>query len=166
MAALQIACPKCGKMLKLPDRSLLGRKGKCSKCGHSFILEEPDEVQLELAEPAASQPPAGTSPRWVPDPAATMLPGYPAGYPMPPQQMPPQQWQRNSGRRTVTRISPIAGAPSPLAGWKLHPDRKMMKEIQPETVGDRRSCATAPHRGRFRRCRYQRTTTIASCVAR
>ncbi len=99
MAALQIPCPKCGKTLKLPDRSLLGRKGKCSKCLHSFILEEPDEVQLELAEPApASAPPlpSGTSPRWIPDPSAAapaMYPGYPPGMPVPPQGMPPgQQW--------------------------------------------------------------------------
>lgn len=40
MAALQVPCPKCGKSLKLPDRSLLGRKGKCSKCKHSFVLTE------------------------------------------------------------------------------------------------------------------------------
>src|SRR5205809_2136932 len=102
MAALQIPCPKCGKTLKLPDRSLLGRKGKCAKCGHTFILEEPDEVQLELAEPVAKQPPAGTSARWIPDqntPAPAAYPGqmpmpqYPGAipYPMPgqyPQQVP------------------------------------------------------------------------------
>lgn len=41
MAGLQISCPKCGKSLKLPDRSLLGRKGKCPKCRHAFVLAEP-----------------------------------------------------------------------------------------------------------------------------
>ncbi len=41
MAGLQIPCPKCGKSLKLPDRSLLGRKGKCPKCRHAFVLTEP-----------------------------------------------------------------------------------------------------------------------------
>ena len=41
MAGLQIPCPKCGKSLKLPDRSLLGRKGKCPKCRHAFVLLEP-----------------------------------------------------------------------------------------------------------------------------
>lgn len=40
MASLQIPCPKCGKTLKLPDRSLLGRKGKCPKCSHAFVLSE------------------------------------------------------------------------------------------------------------------------------
>lgn len=40
MAGLQISCPKCGKSLKLPDRSFLGRKGKCPKCRHAFVLTE------------------------------------------------------------------------------------------------------------------------------
>ncbi len=83
MAGLQIACPKCGKTLKLPDRSLLGRRGKCAKCGHAFILEEPDEVQLELAEPVAKQPPAGTSARWIPDQNAAVPAAYPGQIPMP-----------------------------------------------------------------------------------
>ncbi|GAB5443045.1 MAG: hypothetical protein Fues2KO_33940 [Fuerstiella sp.] len=73
--SVTIHCPKCNSGLKLPDRSLLGRKGKCPKCQHRFVLEEPDEVQLELAEPPApSQTPAapdapllGTSAKWVPD---------------------------------------------------------------------------------------------------
>ena len=59
MAGLQIPCPKCGKKLKLPDRNMLGRKGKCPKCAHSFVLEEPDEaherrnsgVELPTREP-------------------------------------------------------------------------------------------------------------------
>lgn len=62
-----IPCPQCGKELKLRDRSLLGKKGKCPQCQHRFILEEPDEVQLELAEDA---PAVGTSAQWVPDAAA------------------------------------------------------------------------------------------------
>ena len=49
--SIQIPCPNCGRELKLPDRSLLGRKGKCPKCAHTFILEEPPVVSLELANP-------------------------------------------------------------------------------------------------------------------
>ena len=49
--SIQIPCPNCGCELKLPDRSLLGRKGKCPKCTHTFILEEPPVVALELANP-------------------------------------------------------------------------------------------------------------------
>ncbi|MGC1274714.1 MAG: hypothetical protein WBC44_13490 [Planctomycetaceae bacterium] len=54
--ALQIPCPKCGSVLKLRDRSMLGRTGKCPKCSHRFTLAEPtpapksEEVELELAE--------------------------------------------------------------------------------------------------------------------
>ncbi len=69
--SITINCPKCSSGLKLPDRKLLGRKGKCPKCQHRFILEEPDEVVLELAEPEAPAEPqaplVGTSAKWVPD---------------------------------------------------------------------------------------------------
>ena len=71
MTSVSIPCPKCGTALKLPNRSLLGRKGKCPKCGHRFVLTEPDEVELELAEPEVPQPEQqpmmGTGAKWVPD---------------------------------------------------------------------------------------------------
>lgn len=54
--AVQIPCPQCGAVLKLRDRSMLGRSGKCPKCGHHFVLIEPDEVALELAEPSPETP--------------------------------------------------------------------------------------------------------------
>ena len=63
--SIQIPCPNCGRELKLPDRSLLGRKGKCPKCTHTFILEEPPVVALELANPepvtSVANPPAATT---------------------------------------------------------------------------------------------------------
>lgn len=61
MDTINIPCPKCGRELKLRDRSLLGRKGKCPKCGHAFVMEEP-VVQLELAEPE----PRAVG-RWLPE---------------------------------------------------------------------------------------------------
>jgi hypothetical protein len=57
---IQIPCPKCGRELKLRDRSLLGRKGKCPKCEHMFVLEEP-AVELELAQPEVA---VATKPRF------------------------------------------------------------------------------------------------------
>jgi len=60
-----IPCPKCGKELKLRDRSLLGKTGKCPQCAHRFPLQEPEEVELELAD--GDVPVTGTSPQWVPD---------------------------------------------------------------------------------------------------
>ncbi|MBI1345390.1 hypothetical protein GC163_03795 [bacterium] len=49
MSILQIPCPACRQVLKIRDRSLLGRKAKCPKCSHAFVLEETDEVELQLA---------------------------------------------------------------------------------------------------------------------
>ena len=69
---LQIPCPECGAVLKLPDRSLLGRKGKCPKCGHRFVLAEPDEVELELAD--AAQPVPGRAARRVSESSAPITP--------------------------------------------------------------------------------------------
>ena len=43
MASMQIPCPECGSILKLPDRSLLGKKGRCPSCRHTFVLAEPEE---------------------------------------------------------------------------------------------------------------------------
>ena len=82
MASLEIPCPQCGMRLQLPDRSLLGRKGKCGKCGCRFILRDPaarqaaDEVPLRLAgarapEPSADDTLMGVAARWVPDDPGT-----------------------------------------------------------------------------------------------
>ncbi len=71
MATVTISCPKCSADLELPDRKLLGRKGKCPRCQHRFILTEPDEVELTLLEADVPERPAepmvGTSAKWVPD---------------------------------------------------------------------------------------------------
>jgi len=74
MDSVLIPCPKCGKELKLRDRSLLGKSGKCPKCEFRFVLQEPDEVELELAD--GDVPVVGTSPQWIPDnaPAVTTAP--------------------------------------------------------------------------------------------
>jgi len=69
---MQIPCPECDSVLKLPDRSLLGKTGRCPSCRHKFVLVEPEEVELQLADgPVDTSPQQGTSARWVPDePAA------------------------------------------------------------------------------------------------
>jgi len=73
MDSINIPCPKCGRELKLRDRSLLGRKGKCPKCGTAFVLQEPEVVELELANPE----PKGVG-RWIPDTGATATAARPA----------------------------------------------------------------------------------------
>ncbi len=69
MSGILIPCPKCGSGLRLKDRTNLGKLGRCPKCGNRFVLEEPDEVQLELAD--ASAPSTGTAAKWVPDSEAS-----------------------------------------------------------------------------------------------
>ncbi len=69
---MQIPCPECGSVLKLPDRSLLGKTGRCPSCRHTFVLAEPEEVELQLADaPDGETPRQGTSARWVSDDAET-----------------------------------------------------------------------------------------------
>ena len=73
MASIKVPCPQCESGLRVPDRSYLGRRGKCPKCGYVFILQIPqaqeqeEEVELTLAEPVAQVPAVGTAAQWVPD---------------------------------------------------------------------------------------------------
>ena len=57
MTPIIIPCPACGRELKIRDRNLLGRKGKCPKCGHAFLMEEPAAVVTLYADctPIASE---------------------------------------------------------------------------------------------------------------
>ena len=78
MAQVVIPCPRCHAKLRLHDRRLLGRRGKCPHCEHQFVLGQPDEVELELANaPVQEQTPVGTSPRWMAD-AAPESPAFQA----------------------------------------------------------------------------------------
>ena len=92
MPAIRIPCPECQSVLKLKDRSLLGKMGKCPKCQHKFLLQEPtpqqsseaqqqqQPVKFELVEEQPDQPeqPAvGANPTWIPDTPATEQPAAP-----------------------------------------------------------------------------------------
>lgn len=68
MSNILIPCPKCGSGLRLKDPSHLGKLGRCPKCANRFLLTEPEEVELELAD--ASVPSTGTAAPWVPDDSA------------------------------------------------------------------------------------------------
>jgi hypothetical protein len=80
MPGVLVSCPRCGKGLKLRDRSKLGRPGRCPACQHTFVLTEPEEVELELAD---AVPAVGTGARWVPD-------DEPASEVSPPAHVPPR----------------------------------------------------------------------------
>lgn len=72
----QVVCPHCGKSIKLRDRSLLGKKGKCPACAQSFLLQEQVEEEVVPLQLADEEPLVGTSPQWVPDaPPAGLPPG-------------------------------------------------------------------------------------------
>jgi hypothetical protein len=64
MPAIDIPCPECGRLLKIPDRSMLGRKARCGKCQHKFILQErtvapaAPRTQLANAQSSRAQAPA------------------------------------------------------------------------------------------------------------
>ncbi len=76
MSGILIPCPKCGSGLRLKDRTNLGKMGRCPKCATRFVLEEPEEVELELAD--ASVPSTGTAGQWVPDSSGTARAASPA----------------------------------------------------------------------------------------
>ncbi len=86
MTPIIIPCPQCGRELKIRDRNLLGRKGKCPKCSHAFVMEEPAAVELELAE--NTFPAEGTGARYVSTPTAPPPPPVPAAVPFAAASMP------------------------------------------------------------------------------
>ena len=78
----QVVCPHCGKTIKLRDRSLLGKKGKCPGCAKSFLLQEQaaeeEVIPLQLAD---EEPALGTGAKWVPDdPVAPPAGQFPIAY--------------------------------------------------------------------------------------
>jgi hypothetical protein len=92
MAAVSVRCPECGAGLKLPNAALLGKKGKCPRCQHRFVLQASAEAakpRQQQPRPAAPQQPlTGTSARWIPDepapnPAAD-IPVFPLAETVPP----------------------------------------------------------------------------------
>ena len=83
---IEIPCPLCGSRLKLPDRSLLGKKGKCGKCKHRFILEDPaptaPKIQFAEAKEATggmnvNETLVGEFVQWIPE-EGSAVPNRPA----------------------------------------------------------------------------------------
>jgi len=91
MSGVKIPCPQCQSVLKLKDRSMLGKTGKCPKCGHKFVLEEPapkqpeSPVKFELVD---EQPAAGQNVQWIPDTPTPATPATPPTPPTPPSEEP------------------------------------------------------------------------------
>ena len=86
MARIEITCPQCGKMLIVRDPALLGKKGKCNRCEHKFLLELPPSgvVFQEVADGVPSEsPPAGPVER-VDEPPPALRKVEPAATPAAP----------------------------------------------------------------------------------
>uniref|UniRef100_A0A7C4QSK4 Uncharacterized protein n=1 Tax=Schlesneria paludicola TaxID=360056 RepID=A0A7C4QSK4_9PLAN len=122
MSSIRIPCPQCGRELKISDRRLLGKRGKCPGCQHSFVLEEPVVV---LAE--ATHPPVGTAARWVPDaPPTTPLPAAPSlAVPSEPILSSVAQRHRHQRQRSrwtmlvVAAVVVVAAGGLAYVGWKM-----------------------------------------------
>ncbi len=107
MSIISIPCPACGQTLKIRDRNLLGRKGKCPKCSHSFVLEEPTDAALQLAV----APPQGAAAAWTPNAGAapqvlsSPLASAPTGHPVAPAAIEPfRRRRKSSGRGWINAI--------------------------------------------------------------
>ena len=130
MSELVVNCPKCSKGLKLRDRSKIGKKARCPKCSHVFVLTAPpepdpveDEVELKLATDVVPQPapqpevPAvGVAARWVPDNAPPLQQAVP---PVPPQPVVQQQVPQQPGAGAFFETpapGPVVVAPEDAGG--------------------------------------------------
>ncbi|MDA0285668.1 MAG: hypothetical protein O3B86_20175, partial [Planctomycetota bacterium] len=127
MSELIVNCPKCSKGLKLRDRKKLGKKARCPKCSHVFILSAPpetpddeDEVELKLASdvapqpaPSSQEPAVGVAARWVPDNAPPLQQAA-VQFQVPQQAMPEQP--AASGFPLVPSVGPVTVAPEDAGG--------------------------------------------------
>ena len=136
MPSTQIPCPECASVLKLPDRSLLGKTGRCPSCRHTFVLVEPeDEVQLELADASVADPPQqGTSARWVPD--------KPAGMASPPDAVPSDEAESSA---TSSGTSQSAASEFPVFDDAASPVASRSKKRKRRT---KKTSATAARRSK------------------
>ncbi len=70
MSSITVSCPACKSTLKMPNSDFVGKKARCPKCAHKFVITLPPTVEVpEEAEipvfPLA--PKLGQAARWVPD---------------------------------------------------------------------------------------------------
>ena len=77
MQQFAVTCPNCRFVLQFYDSTLLGRKGRCPKCRHKFVLEQPEKAEetREQARPTPAKPKSAASPpSRAPSPAAAKVP--------------------------------------------------------------------------------------------
>ena len=82
--SVRVVCPHCGKAIKLRDRSLLGKKGRCPGCDKVFPLVE--QIQSEEAPPplpVVEPPTAQAAPKHTPNKPAAPKSAAPQPDPLP-----------------------------------------------------------------------------------
>lgn len=52
---VKLSCPECGKKLRLPDRSILGKKVRCPACQTPFVAALPESPPDDLSPPSPSK---------------------------------------------------------------------------------------------------------------
>lgn len=136
MPAINVPCPACKSSLKLPDESYVGKKAKCPKCSHRFVISLPgnsappeDDIPvLPLA------PRMGTSARWVPDdpqiPPTIQFPGASAGNGNPASaQVPSVSSPVESGATTFPEFGTATVASSPVVPTVALPDAEPPRAV-------------------------------------
>ncbi|MCY2966086.1 MAG: hypothetical protein NT069_21055 [Planctomycetota bacterium] len=124
MSRLDVPCPQCGKLLTIPDKSLLGKKGKCPRCQHKFLLQLPPEniTFQEAREPdlvaertgGVAAPAAGTPSAARPAPVSP-APVSPAPVSPPPRSAVPQADQPFDFLPPSESVVPAVAVPAATA---------------------------------------------------
>ena len=127
MPAINVPCPACKSALKLPDESYVGKKAKCPKCGHRFVITIPGAAPSEEDIPVLPlAPKMGTSARWVPDdpqtpaaPPTIQFPGVSVGPTVPVE----------SGATTFPDFSAPTATSSPVVPAVALPESESPKAV-------------------------------------
>ncbi|MBL8811280.1 MAG: hypothetical protein JNM43_13980 [Planctomycetaceae bacterium] len=127
MPAINVPCPACKSSLKLPDESYVGKKAKCPKCGHRFVITIPGAAASDDDIPVLPlAPKMGTAARWVPDdpqvpaaPPTIQFPGVSAGPSIPVE----------SGATTFPDFSAPTASSSPVVPAVALPEQEAPKAV-------------------------------------
>jgi len=131
MSRIEILCPQCGKLLIIRDPAQLGRKGKCKRCEHKFLLELPPTgiVFQEIPEggrPGEDSPAAIAATEPEPERPESQPVPAPARTPVPtsgPVRTPRAPVPAPAPPDNAAPTAPLsAGAPSLAPAWPA-PDR-------------------------------------------
>ncbi len=142
-----VTCPECGTRFELDENLIPGEsaKGRCSRCGHTFVIRrpagreepappppeppppepQPPERPAESPEPATAAP--GVTPPAEAAPTLGAQPEAPPSAGKPPAAAAPRRWWM-----AAIIILVVAGAG--VAGWRLFPLLTQVRPGMPPTA--------------------------------